>query len=483
MKFVAAPIRKSLLDPKRRIYFIGIGGVGMSALAKVLRHRGFEVAGSDRLENRSVRELKQLGITVYVGQEESFVQDRDLVVYSSAIRPHHPERVMAEQKGLPILHRAQALASLLNEAKTSVAITGTHGKTTTSGMISFVLAETGRHPTCLVGGEMVNLGTNAILGGDEYFVSEVDESDGSQEFYVPHYTVLTNLEDDHMDHYTHMENLKSAMSRFLSSSQDPGLVVYGAEDPVLRELVPATGKPRLSFGLTPQADFYAERIRLEGFHSEYELFHEGFFEGRVLLSVPGIHNVINSLGAIAVLLELGLDLDEILEALFRFRGARRRLEVKLDLDRTLVIDDYAHHPAEVAASIRALSGLGRHLTVVFQPHRYSRARQLARQFGQAFDGANDLILTEIYGAGEENPEQVTSEIIYESLLEAKHPSARIMPRGSVIEHLLGRNSQDGIIAFLGAGDIGEVAEEFAKRLRTLKESRKPPFQSAVTVHP
>lgn len=462
------PVQKSLLDSSRRIYFVGIGGVGMSGLAKVLRHRGFDVVGSDRSENRSVRELKQLGIPVHVGQKEVFLQDRDLVIFSSAIPSDHPEMVCAREKKLPIIHRAQALASLLNEADTSIAITGTHGKTTTSGMVSFVLSETGRHPTCLVGGDMVNLGNNAICGGNEFFVSEVDESDGSQECYTPNYTVLTNLEEDHMDHYSDMANLKGAMGRFLSSMKNPGLVVYGAEDPILKDLVPASGKPRLSYGLTPEADFYAERIRLEGFHSEYELFQDGFFVGRVLLSVPGIHNVLNSMGAIAVLMQLGLDLDEILETLFRFRGARRRLEVKLDTDRLIVIDDYAHHPAEVAASLRALSRLGRRLTVIFQPHRFSRTRYLSQQFGQAFHEADELILTEIYAAGEENPHRVTSELIYNSVVAAKHPSVKMMPKDSVIDYLLARDSEEQVIAFLGAGDIGEVADEFARRFKIIR---------------
>lgn len=462
------PIRESVLDPSRRAYFVGIGGAGMSALAKVLRHRGFEVAGSDLSEDRWVRELKQLGIPVHVGQKESFVEGRDQVIYSSAIRPNHPEMLAARQKNLSIIHRAQALASLFSAAETSIAVTGTHGKTTTTSMISFVLSETGRHPTCLVGGDIVNLGSNTILGGDKFFVSEVDESDGSQEYYAPHYTVLTNLEEEHMDHYKDLDALKNSMARFLSHLENPGLVVYSAEDPVLRGLVPASGKPHLSFGLTNAANVYAEGIRLEGFHSEFDLYHEGFFSSRVLLSVPGMHNVLNALAAITVLLEMGLDLDEILEALFRFRGARRRLEIKLNSDKTIVIDDYAHHPVEVAASIRALARLGKPLTVVFQPHRFSRTRYLGRQFGQAFREASELILTEIYGAGEENPDNVTSELIYDSVREARHPEVRMVPKASIIDYLLSRDSQEGIIAFLGAGDIGEVADEFARRIKTFR---------------
>ncbi|MBI4115283.1 MAG: UDP-N-acetylmuramate--L-alanine ligase [Candidatus Omnitrophica bacterium] len=460
------PIRESLLDSSRRIYFLGIGGVGMSGIAKVLHRRGFDVAGSDKVDSRAVRELRALGIPVQAGQEKIFLTERDLVVYSSAIRFNHPEMIWAREKNLPIIHRAQALASLFNQAETSIGITGTHGKTTTSGMISFVLSETRRHPTCLVGGDIVNLGSNAIYGGDEFFVAEVDESDGSQEYYAPHYVVLTNLEEDHMDHYKDIENLKKSMGRFLSNLKNPGLIVYSAEDPVLRQLVPVSGKPCISYGLKPGADVYADRIRLEGFHSEFEVYHYGFYTGKVVLSVPGIHNVQNALGAIAVLLEIGLDLDEITEALFRFRGARRRLEVKFDSERVVVIDDYAHHPAEVAASIRALTKLGKHLTVIFQPHRFSRTQYLGRQFGEAFREANELILTEIYGAGEENPDNITSELIYNSVREAKHPSVKMISKDAVIDYLLSRGSREGVIAFLGAGDIGEVADEFARRVKS-----------------
>jgi len=461
-------VSESFLDPSRRIYFVGIGGVGMSGLAKVLRHRGLDVAGSDRLESRSVRELKSLGIEVHVGQEEAFLREKDLVVYSSAIAKDHPEIVWARERHLPLVHRAEALASLFNHADTSIGVTGTHGKTTTSAMISFVLSETGRHPTCLIGGDIVNLGSNAILGGNEYFVSEVDESDGSQVCYAPNYIVLNNLEEDHMDHYESLEDLKRTMSRFLSNGHNPGLVVYSDEDPVLRELVPAAGRPSVSFGWTPRAQVYADRIRLEDFHSEFELYQNGFFAGRCVLSIPGAHNILNAMAAISVLLELGLDLDEVTEALFRFRGARRRLEVKLDLEQTLVIDDYAHHPAEVMASLRALSRMGKRLTVVFQPHRFSRTRYLGREFGRAFQDADELILTEIYGAGEKNPDNVTSELIYDAVRESLHPSVKMIPKSNVIDFLLNRNSQEGIFAFLGAGDIGEVADEFARRIKTTR---------------
>ena len=464
------PVLQSLLDPSKRIYLAGIGGVGMSGLAKVLKNRGFEVVASDRVESRSVRELKSLGISVFVGQRENFLESRDLFVYSSAICPNHPEMIWAREKNLPIVHRAEALASFFNFAETAIAITGTHGKTTTSSMISYVLSETGRHPTCLVGGDIANLGTNAILGGNQFFVSEVDESDGSQVCYTPHYSVLTNLEEDHMDHYADLDHLKKSMAQFISNMSNPGLVVYSLEDPVLRELVPASGKPRLSFGWSPQADIYAERVRLEGFHSEFDLFHGGFFQGRVLLSVPGAHNILNAMGAIGVLLELGLDFDEIAEALFRFRGARRRLEIKLDIDHLIVIDDYAHHPAEVRASLRALTGLGKRLTVIFQPHRFSRTRHLGRDFGKVFKEADEVILTEIYGAGEKNTDNVSSELIYDAVREDNHPAVKMVPKAEVIEHLLAHNLRDqGVVAFLGAGDIGEVAEEFASRVKTLRE--------------
>lgn len=457
----------NLIADAHRAYFIGIGGVGMSALARVLKHQGLEVAGSDSKETRTTRELTVAGIPVFIGQSQIGFGDSDLIIYSSAIRPDHLELKAARESSRKVYHRAQILSSLFNQAKTSVAITGTHGKTTTSSMISFVLSELGKNPTCLVGGEVVNLGTNTILGGSELWVSEVDESDKTHEFYAPNYAVLTNLEEDHLDYYKNLNDLKLSFETFISNARNPGLIVYSIEDQVLRGLVRRSGRPQVSFGFSRDADFSAQNVELRNYGSSFDLYESGFFVTPVTLSIPGRHNIANALGSIALMGTLGLDPESILEPLSRFRGARRRLEIKWESPELTVVDDYAHHPTEVKASIRALKGMGRRLTVIFQPHRYSRTQHFYREFGDAFQEADEVILTEIYGAGESNPGQIDVAWILREVLKKGHPAAHVVQKNEILSYLMTRSLQHSVIAFLGAGDIGELADEFANRFKSL----------------
>ncbi len=463
-------IDEDLIGASRRAFFIGIGGVGMSALARVLKHRGLEVLGSDRHESRTTRELTQSGIQVFIGQDQITFGDSDLIIYSSAIRPDQLELKTARDEGRKVHHRAEILSSLLNQARTSVAITGTHGKTTTSSMISFVLSTLGKNPTCLVGGDVLNFGTNAILGGSDLWISEVDESDQTHEFYAPNYAVLTNLEEDHLDHYKDLETLKRSFEKFVQNTRNPGLVIYSADDPVLSKIVESSGKPRLSFGILGKADFAAESIQLSGYGSEFDLLETGIFVGRFELSVPGLHNISNALASMALLVQLGLDPDEVGSALSKFRGARRRLEIKWESEDLWIVDDYAHHPTEVKASIRALKNSGRRVTVVFQPHRYSRTQHLLHEFAGAFGDADELILTDIYAAGEKNHAHMDVRLIYDEVQRFGHSSVRVVNKQNILADLLGRRDLHGIVAFLGAGDIGEIADEFANRFKDLAQA-------------
>jgi UDP-N-acetylmuramate--alanine ligase len=458
-------IDRDLTEGVHSAYLIGIGGVGMSALARVLKHRGLKVAGSDMKANKTTAALNEEGILVNIGHQRTRFDDVDLFVYSSAISPDNNEFKIASASGKKIYHRAEILASLLNRARTSVAVTGTHGKTTTSSMISFVLSEIGRNPTCLVGGDVLNFGTNTVLGDSDLWVSEVDESDQTHELYAPNYAVITNLEEDHMDHYGDRENLRRSFERFLGNMRNPGLVIYSVDDPTVSRLVAESRKPSVGFGLIETADFSAQNIEVSGFGMEYDLYEMGFFSARMRLSVPGIHNVTNSLSAVAVLVQLGVDLDAIREALEKFRGARRRLEVKWQAQELMVVDDYAHHPTEVKASLRALAGMGKHLTVVFQPHRYTRTKYFFKEFARAFDDADELILTDIYSAGEPNPENIHVGSIYEEIVKNGGLSVKVLPKKEIIDYLAQPARQEGIVAFLGAGDIGEIADEFAIRCK------------------
>ncbi|MBI3317199.1 MAG: UDP-N-acetylmuramate--L-alanine ligase [Candidatus Omnitrophica bacterium] len=454
-------IFEDLIGNTRRVYLIGIGGAGMSALARILKHRGIEVAGSDRVENRVTRELAASGITVHLGQNETHFQSGDLVIYSSAIKKEHLELKAAVEAHMKVCHRAEILASLFNRSSTSIAVTGTHGKTTTTSMIAFVLSELGKNPTCMVGGDLLNLGTNTLCGDPQLWVAEVDESDQTHELFAPHYGIVTNLEEDHMEHYGDLEALKASFTTFISHFRNPGLVIYSSEDQALQELVRQSAKPALSFGWNEAADFSARAVEQTAYTSKFELWEAGLFVTDVRLSVPGRHNIANALAAFALLFQLGLEASEIVPVLERFRGARRRLEIKWSSPQISVIDDYAHHPTEVKASLEALRSLGEPLTVIFQPHRYSRTLHLYREFGHAFDAADQVILTEIYSAGEANPGNVDVNLIYRQVRESGFKDVQMMEKDKIISNLLSRTNLRGVVAFLGAGDIGEIADEFA----------------------
>lgn len=459
-------ILENLIGKARRIYLVGIGGVGMSALARVLKHQGFEVAGSDSRESPTTRRLREHGITVWTGGQGTSVAESDLVIYSSAIPGSDPEMTTARAMGIPIRHRAQILASLLNFAPTSVGIAGTHGKTTTTSMTSFVLSELGQNPTCLVGGDVLNWGTNAILGRPDLWVAEIDESDRSHELYALNYAIVTNLEQDHIENYNGLEDLKQSFVRFLSHVRNPGLVVYNGEDPLLSEIVRQSGKPAVSFGFSPEFDFSADQIVMHPFGAEFDLLENGFFVGRVRLNVPGRHNIANALATLAVLSQMGFDLESVCEALERFRGAKRRLESKGEYHEILVIDDYAHHPTEVRASIRALRSLGKKVTVVFQPHRYTRTAYFFKDFATALSESDQVILTDIYSAGEKDPGNVHVRQIQEELVGLGHRETCVVPKDKIVAYLQTLQGLRGVVAFVGAGNIGEVADEFACRLKS-----------------
>ncbi len=458
-----------LLSEGNHVCFIGIGGVGMSAVARVLRHLGLSVSGSDSRRGKMTEALESEGISVYVGQKEAHLSDVDFVVYSSAIPQDHLELKLAREMGIPIFHRAQVLSALFNRAETSIAVTGTHGKTTTTSMISLVLANLGKNPTCLVGGDVINFKTNTLLGQNRYWVAEADESDKSHELYAPNYAVLTNLEQDHVENYPQFSDLVQSFERFLARAVFPGAIIYYHGDEALRKLVERSGCPRVGFGLTPDADFSAANIRYHDFGSTFDLLENGFYSGTLNLTVPGQHNVLNALAAVALLAQLGFGLDEISGPLAEFRGARRRLEVKFNSQDMVVVDDYAHHPTEVRASIDALRQMGKRLTVVFQPHRFTRTRYFFKEFGEALCSADDLILTEVYSAGELNTDGSGVDLIYREILGAAgHPDVRVLHKKEVSDFLSGRKkTEPSVVAFLGAGDIGEVADEFASRYKNI----------------
>jgi len=384
-----------ILKACRKVYFIGIGGAGMSSLARVMKHLGYAVSGSDCSRTKVTEQLASEGMTVYYSQSGPNFGDEDLIIYSSAIQPHHPELSAARHQGKNVLHRAQVLSALLNQAQTAIAVTGTHGKTTTTSMLSYVLTALGSEPTCLVGGMVKNFGTNTLLGNRNLWISEVDESDRTHELYYPHYAVVTNLEEEHMDHYSNFDSLKQSFVKFFGNLHNPGMLIYCADDALVSQLVKQSKKPAVSYGFSETADFSVRDVEENGFMTSFDVYEYGFFCGRFSISIPGRHNVLNSLAVIALLVQLGVDVEKIRAVIGGFQGAGRRLDIKWKSRDLIIVDDYAHHPTEIRASLQALRSMGRPLTVVFQPHRFSRTQRMYREFANALDEIDELILTDI----------------------------------------------------------------------------------------
>lgn len=458
-------VHEDLIHGCQEAYLIGIGGSGMSGLARILKHLGLSVSGSDTKETQVTKALRHSGIPVYIGQKSVQLGMADLIVYSSAIRKDHLELKEARCLGRKVYHRAEVLASLVNRAETSIGVLGTHGKTTTSAMLSYALSKMEANPTCFVGSDMLNFNTNVVVGKHGYWVCEVDESDSSHEFYAPHYSVITNLEPEHLDHYNTWENLTQSFRRFLSQVHDPGLVSYWGDDPMLHSLVKESGRPRVSFGFSDQCVYSAQNIRLQPFGSEFDFYESGFYSFPMKLSVPGRHNIANALATLSILSHLGFDLERVRDVLATFQGTRRRMEVKYQNPQLLVLDDYAHHPTEVKAVLRALREAGNYVRVIFQPHRFTRTKNLCREFAHAFDDAQEVVLTDIYSAGETNPEGVGVELIHQEVLKTGHPHVTVVHREQIMPQLLEHPLREGgVMVFMGAGDIGEIANEFVSQI-------------------
>ncbi len=453
------------LDQHHHIFFIGIGGVGMSALALYLKSQGFEVSGSDAKESGYTTRLRAAGIKVFLGHQAGRMSQVDLVVYSSAIKSDHVEYREAALSGISICHRSEILAAIMNRMETVIAVSGTHGKTTTSSMISYVLKQAGKKPTSLIGGDLMNEKSNVLIGDNAFCVAEVDESDGTHERYAPHYAVVTNLEEDHMDFYKSLADIGTSFGRFLGNLKDPGVLIYSSESPLLRQIVHEGKIPAISFGFDAGADFSADNIVMEPFGSSFDLVEAGLYSTPVQLGVPGRHNVANALACLAMVTQIGIDPAEAAAILKSFRGARRRLEIKGgSREEGLVVDDYAHHPTEILAGVRALNGMGCGLTVVFQPHRFSRTRHFFREIAQSLTEAEEVILTEVYAAGEKETGG-ESRLIFDELKRRGHRKVVLLAKDEIVPFLEHKDKKRRVFGFLGAGDIGEVADAFASRLQ------------------
>ena len=409
-----------------KIHFIGIGGIGMSGIAEVLLNLGFKVTGSDVRTTETTERLASLGAEVLYGHKEENVTEVDVVVVSSAVRPDNPEVLAAKGRFIPVIPRAEMLAELMR-MKYSIAVAGAHGKTTTTSLVASILDTAGFDPTCVIGGRLNSLGTSAQLGSSEYLVAEADESDGTFLLLFPTIAVATNIDLEHLDFYRDIEQIKDAFMQFLNKVPFFGLVILCIDNPELQSLIPSLKRRYMTYGLSKQADLRAEISRHEGFTTAFKVSYKGREMGEVTLAMPGIHNVVNALAAIGVAIELDIPFSTVQEALKRFAGIHRRLEVKWNKEITLV-DDYGHHPTEIRATLAAIRDVWKgRVIVAFQPHRYTRTRALLDQFVTSFNEADVLIVTEIYAASEEKIEGVSGSALADRIRKSGHKNVLFAP--------------------------------------------------------
>ncbi len=454
------------LSAPRKVHIVGIGGMAMSGIAAILTRLGHTVSGSDLKSWRGLERLRFLGVDVHVPHDAACLPvDVDAVVVSTAIPPTNPEVLAAQERGVPVLRRAEALAAIVDTRRT-VAISGTHGKTTTSTMTTLILRAAGWHPSFLIGGEPNEVGSNAAYDDGEWLVIEADESDGTFVEIAPEAVILTNVEPDHLDHYGDMAALEEACARYLSSA--PGPRVACADDPGsagLAARVTAAGLPVITYGEAHGADY-----RIDGYHgdrvgSRFRLLRHGEALGEITLPAPGRHNARNAAGAAALATEIGVPFDAVVAALGRFAGVARRFQFHGEIAGVTLVDDYAHLPGEIKATLAAArEGAWSRIVAVFQPHRYTRTARLWRDFGDAFTDADVVVLTDVYAAGEPPQPGVSGRLILQAVCEAG-PANRVFylpKRSDILARLPDLTRPGDLLITLGAGDVTSLPDEWLK---------------------
>jgi len=466
----------------KTVHFIGIGGAGMCGIAEVLQNQGYAITGSDIAESANTRRLKDLGATVFIGHAESNIEFADVVVYSSAVTMKNPEMRAAAAAKLPLLARAEMLAELMRY-RHSIAIAGTHGKTTTTSLLASVLAASGADPTFIIGGLLNSAGTNARLGESRYLVAEADESDASFMHLQPMVAVVTNIEADHMGTYGgDFEKVKETFINFLHNLPFYGLAVLCIDDPSVREIMPLVSRPKLTYGFSEDADFRIENLSQHGGETRFEVFHrETSNRLPITLNMPGRHNALNATAALAVAVDEGLELAAIKQGLENFSGVGRRFDVQgvfpLGDGEIMLVDDYGHHPTEVAATILALRGgwPGKRLVMLFQPHRYSRTSDLYDDFVDVLCEVDVLLLLEVYAAGEKKIAGADSRSLGRSIrLRGQVDPIFVQDEVDVLGILEGIVADGDIVVTQGAGSVGALAKQLSEALalRSVKASKK-----------
>jgi UDP-N-acetylmuramate--alanine ligase len=452
----------------KKLHFVGIGGIGMSGIAEILLDQKFRVTGSDRAASDNTERMEQLGATVYIGHAAANLEpDVDVLVFSSAVPPDNPELVEAQRRKIPVIRRAEMLAEVMR-LKYGIGVAGTHGKTTTTSMISLVLMEGGIDPTVIVGGRLHGLaGSNARLGQGQFIVVEADEFDRSFLSITPTIAVLTTLETDHLDCYRDLDDIKGAFIQFAGKVPFYGFVVLCLDEPALQEIMPRIKKKIITYGLNGQADLQAIDLVHRQNTTRFLVVHEGKDLGEITLQIPGRHNVQNALAAVAVGLQLGVPFARVKAGVEKFTGVFRRWEVKAEIGTITVIDDYAHHPTEIRATLSgAKAGWRRRVVCVFQPHLYSRTRDFYEEFGRSFFNADVLVVTDVYPAREEPIQGINGELIANAAKQFGHKQVHYVPDKARVPAFLLEIAREGdMIITVGAGDIWRFGEQFIAQLK------------------
>ncbi|PJC46094.1 MAG: UDP-N-acetylmuramate--L-alanine ligase [Candidatus Omnitrophica bacterium CG_4_9_14_0_2_um_filter_43_12] len=454
------------LNAKKHIFFIAIGGIGMSAIALVLLKKGFKISGSDIKPNSLTEKLAESGAGIYFSHKAGNLKpDVDLVIYSSCINNANPEMLEAKSRGIKTVSRGTMLAELVAEKK-GIAVCGCHGKTTTSGMIATLLREAGLDPTALIGGEVNYFGSNACFGRGDYLVTEADESDGSFLKLKPFYSVLTNIDEDHMDYFKDKSTLVRRFAQYVSNIKKGGSLIYSCDDPRLVLLKKYSCADNISYGFTGSACVRAKNITAKGYDSSFDCYYKKDFMGRFKIRVPGGHNVSNALAAVCVGVKLGLGAAEIKSGLLSFTGTKRRFQVHGCFSGVTVVEDYAHHPAEIVATLKAARHFKpKRVIGVFQPHRFTRTLYLADRFAGCFNLSNYLILTDIYSASENAIKGITGRVLYDKVKKFGHKHVVYIEKNRIADHICRIKKPGDMVIVLGAGDINEIAQELARKIR------------------
>ncbi len=442
----------------KNYHFIAVGGIGMSGLAKYLLEKGCKVSGSDISDSKYISKLKEMGADIHIGHSEKNLPSNSIVVVSSAIRANNPELMKAKKEGMPVYHRSDMLEKLSHVNGCFIGFSGTHGKTTISGLASYLLSKAGLKPSFVVGGIVPELSTNAHYDSEDYFVAELDESDGTIVKYSPDILVVNNLEADHLDFYKDgFNSVVKTFKDYISNLKNTKLI-FNADDKGVQAL---NLSDSVTFGIKNQADFMARNIEFSDSYSNFDVFYKSDLLCHIKLQVPGVHNVYNSLAVVAALYTAGVDIEKLLPHFSEFTGMGRRLQKVADLDGITVYDDYAHHPTEIKAALSALrtANPNKHIVAVFQPHRYTRLKAFWDEFKQSFSDASRIIVTDVYAASEDSIDGINSTEFIKGFDNAKYYSGSM---SDVAKQLLPTLKSGDIVVGLGAGTITNLGKELEK---------------------